>query len=315
MKVAICLASYGRPHELMRQVYAMMDQSYKDLHVFAAVKGYTEAFFKEVIVPPLQHFVDEGRLTLRLFPNSNQLTNFVDTVRDINIDDYELFLKIDDDDWYHREYVKTVVELLDEQPIGISSGMAGDNPFLQRIGDTYAVGKFRYAQLSGCSLCLSQQCMRRIILVEGDRDLLEKDIKRWKGNNASLDIGWMEDRYFTYLANANGCIQYKEAFEKKGIIPYHVGWIDNWHSVTRSSLQATEFGRATKGCVNKRQYWIQTDLGVFRLFNGEAIKEGNDKRTGKVLSEEPDTVVIQFEGIKKNTIFYKQEDGSYKASQ
>lgn len=313
MKVAICLASYGRPHELMRQVYAMMDQSYKDLHVFAAVKGYTESFFNEVIVPPLQHFVDEGRLTIRLFPNSNQLTNFVDTVRDINIDDYELFLKIDDDDWYHREYVKTVVELLDNQPVGISSGMSGDNLFLQRTGDTYSIGRFRYAQLTGCSLCISQQCMRRIILVEGDRDLLQQDIKRWKGEHAKADIGWAEDRYFTYLVNANGCIQYRDAFNKKGIIPYHVGWIDNWHSATRSNLPVTEFGKAVKDCQNSRQSWIQTDIGIFRLFNWTAVKEGNDRKVGTVYSDEPDKIVVKFEGDNKYTIFYKKEDGSYRS--
>lgn len=305
MKVAVCITSYGRVYELGRQIYAMMDQSYKNLHVFVAAKGYTEAFFKEVILPPFQHFIDERRLTLRLFPNSNMLSNFVDTIRDLNVDEYELFLKVDDDDLYHRDYVKTVVELLDSAPPGTSSGMLGESAFTQRMGDTYTVGHFKYAQLVGCSLCLSPACVKRILQIEEDRDMLEAELKTWKGNSANISIDWAEDRYFAYLANANGCLPYGEIFAKKGIIPYHVGWTDCRNSVTRSTLRETEFGKATRGCAKVRQEWIQTNIGTFKILEGQVTQEGKNQRKGHVLSRASDRIVVKFSGMDNPVTFKK----------
>lgn len=311
MKVAVCITSYGRVYELGRQIYAMMDQSYKNLHVFVAAKGYTEAFFKEVILPPFQHFIDEGRLTLRLFPNSNMLSNFVDTIRELNVDEYELFLKVDDDDLYHRDYVKTVVELLDSAPPGTSSGMLGESAFTQRVGDTYTVGHFHYAQLVGCSLCLSPACVKRILQVEEDRDALEAELKTWKGNSASMTIDWAEDRYFAYLANANGCLPYGEIFAKKGIVPYHVGWMDHKNSVTRSNLRETEFGKATKGCAKVRQEWIQSNAGTFKILEGKVKQEGKQQLEGHVLSRTQDTIVVKFADIASPVTFKKNRETGY----
>lgn len=316
MKVAVCITSYGRIYELMRQIYAMMDQSYKNLHVFVAAKGYTEVVFKEVIVPPFQHFIDEWRLTLRLFPNSNMLTNFVDTIRDINIDSYDLFLKIDDDDLYHRDYVKTIVSLLDGAPPGTSSGMLGRSAFIQRVGDTYKIGHFKYDQLAGCSLCLSLPCVKRIIQAEADHDVLLADIKEWKGNSAKLNIDWAEDRYFTYLANANGALPYGDAFEQKGIIPYHVGWMDTHNSVTRSDLRSTEFGKATKGCAKVRQEWIQTDVGTFRILEGKVRQEGGKKLAGEVIEQTADRITMKLDSVSQPIVLLKdKETGNYTPKQ
>ena len=38
-RIAACLASYRRLTDLQRQIWCMMDQSYENFHVFAAVKG------------------------------------------------------------------------------------------------------------------------------------------------------------------------------------------------------------------------------------------------------------------------------------
>lgn len=57
-----------------------------------------------MILPQFQPYIDAGRLTIRYFPNSNQLTNLLDCTRGLDVSDYELFLKIDDDDFYSRDY-------------------------------------------------------------------------------------------------------------------------------------------------------------------------------------------------------------------
>lgn len=80
----------------------MMHQSYRNFHLFVAVKGMSSFIFQSILIPQFQEFIDEGRLTLRWFPNKNQLSNLADTIRGLDTTNYELFLKIDDDDFYGR---------------------------------------------------------------------------------------------------------------------------------------------------------------------------------------------------------------------
>lgn len=107
-KIAVCLSSFKRLHDAQRQILAFMHQSYPNFHLFVAVKGITEYVFRQILVPPCQSFINEGRLTLRLFPNKNPLSNLIDTVRNLNVADYELFAIIDDDAFYNPEYLTLI---------------------------------------------------------------------------------------------------------------------------------------------------------------------------------------------------------------
>lgn len=93
-RIAACLSSYRRLTDLQRQIWCMMDQSYENFHVFAAVKGIPEATYRKTVLPLFEHFIQEGRLTMRLFPNKNQLSNFLDAIRDLDISDYDLLPKL-----------------------------------------------------------------------------------------------------------------------------------------------------------------------------------------------------------------------------
>lgn len=66
--MALCLASYKRPEDLQRQIFSIMNQSYDNFLLFEAVKGIPEFFINTFIIPQFQHFIDEGRLTIRCFP-------------------------------------------------------------------------------------------------------------------------------------------------------------------------------------------------------------------------------------------------------
>lgn len=310
MRVAACMHSFGRLYELHRQVYAMMDQSYKNFHFFVAVKGFTEEVYKEVILPPIQHFVDEGRLTIRLFPNSNQLTNFVDTVRDLDIGEYELFFKIDDDDLYHRDYIKTVVELMDNHPVYMSSGHVGVSRVVASAGETVVLSQFTYGQIAGVSIVLSAPCMRRVIEVEGDRDKLQEEMKAWLGASATTNIGWSEDRYFAYLATATGVVLYGDAFKDKGIIPYHVGWVYSHNSVSRSNIKTTEFGRQVNSVDRSGKEWFSTDSGTVSTFAEKAeICSGKNRGvTGKLIEKTENTLRIEWDAALGELTYTRDKD-------
>lgn len=92
--MAACIASYKRVEDLLRQILCMMNQSYPHLHVFAAVKGVSAETARRILLPHVQPFIDAGRVTLRLCPNRNQLTNFMDTVRGLDISSYDLLPRL-----------------------------------------------------------------------------------------------------------------------------------------------------------------------------------------------------------------------------
>lgn len=128
-RIAGLLSSYKRIKELQRQIWCMMDQDYADFHLFVAIKGISEFDFRRVLEPQFRHFVDSGRLTMRLFPNRNQLSNLLDTVRDLDVSFYDLFAKIDDDDIYARDYISRLDEFHSMLPDGLGSYFSGDGGY------------------------------------------------------------------------------------------------------------------------------------------------------------------------------------------
>lgn len=108
IKVAGMLSSYKRLQDLCRSIYCFMDQDYLDFHLFVAVKGIPESITNTLQLSQFKHFIDEGRLTIRMYPNRNQLSNLLDTIRDLDISDYNVFVKLDDDDYYPRNYIRNM---------------------------------------------------------------------------------------------------------------------------------------------------------------------------------------------------------------
>lgn len=128
-RIAGLLSSYKRLKELQRQIGCMMDQNYADFHLFVAIKGISEFDFRRILEPQFQHFVDSGRLTMRLFPNRNQLSNLLDTVRDLDVSSYDLFAKIDDDDIYAHDYISQLNEFHSMLPGGVGSYFSGNGGY------------------------------------------------------------------------------------------------------------------------------------------------------------------------------------------
>lgn len=166
-RIAACLSSYKRLTDLQRQIWCMMDQSYSNLHVFAAVKGITEGTFRKTVLPLFEHFIQEGRLTLRLFPNKNQLSNILDTVRDLDVSGYDLFAKVDDDDLYGRDYFKSVNDFHLHLPPEFSSYYCGPGEYLtSRNGYPFAGGGF--FGFFGPTLVFSRTVLDKLRMCEED---------------------------------------------------------------------------------------------------------------------------------------------------
>lgn len=192
MKVAVLMTSYKRLSELSRQIFSFRSQTYTDFHLFAAVKGFSEHTFETRIRPQFSRLEEEGFLTLRYFPNKNQLSNLLDTVRDLDITAYDLFLKIDDDDFYDIHYVEDTVRFHSQEEDTKSSMYQPDN-----AGHTFSMKDgmpiFRQGyNWSSPTLALRQHILEILFDIEScpGADLVSKYTN---GKEQRLNFGFNED--------------------------------------------------------------------------------------------------------------------------
>jgi hypothetical protein len=178
-KLALMMASYKRPSDLLRQIYAMMDQAYpKDMfHLYVSIKGIDTASMYSLISPVL-HFVKEGRLTINRAENSDQFTNLMDTIKGIPEDElksYDKFLKIDDDDFYSREYLARVngfyTYVNDDVSTNCRNMTTGllktaglNNPIVHSVPSTYYGG----------TLVFTYDCLKEFDKCRTDKAVLQK---------------------------------------------------------------------------------------------------------------------------------------------
>lgn len=168
----------------------MMDQSYPNLHVFAAVKGIPEGTYRRTVLPLFEHFIHEGRLTMRLFPNKNQLSNFLDTIRDLNVSDYDLFAKIDDDDLYGRDYFKSVNKFHLHLPPEFSSFYCGPGEYLSVRGG-YPFSGNGFFGCFGPTLVLSRDVLEKLIICETNPHMISQISPRLR----HAGYGFTEDNF------------------------------------------------------------------------------------------------------------------------
>lgn len=233
-RMALCLASYKRPEDLQRQIYAMMNQSYDNFHLFVAVKGIPEFFINTFIIPQFQHFIDEGRLTIRCFPNGNQLSNLLDTVRGIDTSEFDLFLKIDDDDFYCRDYLKTINEFCETVPDGHSCYYSDWSWVLYKHGGIVSPCKEPF-YVFGSSLVMSRNVMEQVWKSETEPEIIRRIMAKYYGGEGHSCIAWSEDNFLHKMMMECGCSNIAPFVSRKGMKHFLMVQRSN-ASVTRGGL-------------------------------------------------------------------------------
>lgn len=215
-KIAACLSSYKRLPDLQRQIWCMMDQNYPNLHVFAAVKGIPEGTYRRTVLPLFEHFIQEGRLTMRLFPNRNQLSNFLDTVRDLDVSGYDLFAKVDDDDVYGRDYFKSVNNFHLHLPPEFSSFYCGPGEYLGARGG-YPFSGNGFFGCFGPTLVFSKDVLGKLMVCEQDPRMISQISPRLR----HARYGFMEDNFMHMIMLDTGCCN-RTRYIQEMSLPMHL---------------------------------------------------------------------------------------------
>ena len=198
-KFALCMSSYKRPFDLIRQIQSIMDQTYDKsmFHMFVAVKGLPVPLYSNYVIPFIKKYIDEGRLTIRIASNTNQLSNFIDCTRALDVSDYEYFVKIDDDDLYNPEYIDKVNTFLATLPEGFSALYEGPVQCLLNRGGYILPGK-KVTTCFGPSMVMHKSVYNLIRRAETDPEFVTRIMKEGSGRDIK-DISYSEDHFYRYL--------------------------------------------------------------------------------------------------------------------
>lgn len=173
-------SSFKRPMFLSGQIFRLMNQTYQNFDISVSVKGVDPQKSYETFEKEWRPLVKKKRLFLRYDLNRAQLSNLLDTVRIVNIEDYDYFCKIDDDDWYAPEYLESINNSLNvsnhhfnnEETNVTMSFTENAYRLWEDIDTTYIDNK--NSNLVGPTICVSRKLLKILLEIEKDPLALKK---------------------------------------------------------------------------------------------------------------------------------------------
>lgn len=103
-KVLCFTTSYRRPYHLYHTLNSIVNQTYKyfDYSVGICIDNDQE---KEDYLSLLSDFIKDSRIHLFFHNNLDQHNNYLYPIRHMDYGTYDIFVKIDDDDIYTKNYL------------------------------------------------------------------------------------------------------------------------------------------------------------------------------------------------------------------
>ena len=195
-------SSFKRPIFLSGQIFRLMNQTYQNFDISVSVKGVDPVKSAETFEKEWRPLIEKKRLFLRYDLNRAQLSNLLDTVRNVHLNNYDYFCKIDDDDWYAPEYLESVNKNLNaaKKKVHITSG--GLIYKLWEDIDTTHIDK-NNVDMFGPTICMSRKLLKILLKIEKNPLLYKKYLP---DEPMGLEW-WREDRLITHLGAKMGALR------------------------------------------------------------------------------------------------------------
>lgn len=313
-KMAVCLSSYKRPQDLQRQLFCLLGQSYSRFHIFVAVKGMTRLTFERLVLPFFRDAMASGKVTVRFFPNKNQVSNIIDTVRGLDTGGYDLFVKVDDDEVYCPDYLKHIDLIHSMLPVGFSSYLHGIVPVMGMKEGFPLIGRMNY-QTCGSSLVMARSVMARVMECEAAPSRVCELVPTVGWEFKSGRFGSCEDQLLRMIMQEHGVTNRHPYLQALGATDHMIVRQGN-ASVTRGNLLDDDFKALNQGIADE-EHTRETVLdcthprwkGVVRCFKGRAMLYPF-KYEADVLSLSPGELVLKWDNAQTES-FRADEDGVY----
>lgn len=229
------LTSYKRIRDAIRQIYTFMDQSYTNFILHVLLKGVDEVDWKYRLEHNFRHFMDEGRLVVDCVPNENQLNNLLQLPMNIPEESYDLITKVDDDDWYDREYMKGLNTIHRSMFTDVSSRLLwAPGAFYQESGFPIFSGN-RVGAFNGRTMVFTKELIgitRKYAESGQNANTIATCLRGRHKGFAGEDFKWREDALQSVLADSLGVI------DRSDIDPAYTGTCvtQMGQTMTRSGL-------------------------------------------------------------------------------
>jgi|WetSurMetagenome_2_1015567.scaffolds.fasta_scaffold487499_2 hypothetical protein len=140
MKVLCFTTSYHRLEMVRRCILDVMCQSYPN--IYHAVNIVSDKIENLSNCSYLFDDLDFDRIKISYNSNSNQHINYMAAIKSINHADYDIFVKIDDDDLYKKDYIKLIVDAFKNLEVDIVSSRISSqlNGNIVRRGEYNSLG-------------------------------------------------------------------------------------------------------------------------------------------------------------------------------
>lgn len=121
MKVMVFTSSYNRPHMLRQCILNAKNQTYKD--IFHTINIVSDPNHWQNYSPLIDDVFSNRKMHLIYSTNDHTHFNNILAIRSVkDFNDYDLFIKMDDDDVYKSAYVENIVKMFkDDDTIDIVS--------------------------------------------------------------------------------------------------------------------------------------------------------------------------------------------------
>lgn len=216
------ISSYKRPLLLSGQIVRFANQKYLNYDISVSIKGAPEFWVRQTFMQEWKDILKSGKLRVRFDDNKDQLANLLDTVRDVNLDDYDYFCKVDDDDWYAPTYLEDVNKWLNKED-DISISLTTQTTLLKN-GHPIVLMHHNNTDLSGSTMCLSRTLIEAVLKLEKNPSALEPTYTKEQMLTLKTD---REDCLFHELGNILGKVQTRQTS------PYDIIFGQQYPSVMR----------------------------------------------------------------------------------
>lgn len=118
-KIYCFTTSYSRPYHLYNTINNILNQSYNNITYCININIDHES--EEILFNDLISDLIDDRLKIMYSYNEQQHINYIKALSLCEDDDNAIYIKIDDDDIYHKQYIKYVIDTFTNNSIDILS--------------------------------------------------------------------------------------------------------------------------------------------------------------------------------------------------
>ena len=195
----LSISSFKRPVYLLGLVHRLFNQNYQNFDISVSLKGVDAQTVHQVIEPEFRALQKGNRLILKEHKNTNQLSNLINTFRELDLKNYDYICKIDDDDFYSNQYLTTVNMALNLLGNPIFLFQNNFHVLYENTHSTYLIKS--YSQNPGATTCFSTQFASTLLELE---KMSPNQIKTFIKSDEKNDLTLYEDLLFHKVIHQMG---------------------------------------------------------------------------------------------------------------